>query len=246
MAILKRPDGEIVYQVLGEGYPVLALAPGWLNSAIRMWPHPTDRFYPWTNWPELLRDGYSVVIMDQRNAGASNTAIEADHGWHTFADDHLALIEHLGLARFHMVGVCIGASFALRLAEMIPGKISAMVLPQPIGLDPAAPTNFPDRFVAWSEDILAKRPDLDADAVKSFGANMWDGDFIYSVSRESVAACAIPSLVMPGSNVAHPPAIGAEVHGLLQNSELLAEWEAPDFEAQQRRRGREFLDHYRP
>ena len=46
-----------------------------------------------------------------------------------------------------------------------------MVLPQPIGLDPEAPTNFRDHFVGWSEDILAKRPDLDADAVKAFGKN---------------------------------------------------------------------------
>jgi pimeloyl-ACP methyl ester carboxylesterase len=207
---------------------------------------PPGRFSPWTNWPELLSGDYSVVVMDQRNAGPSKTAIEAGYGWHTFADDQLALIDHLGIEKFHIVGVCIGASFALRLAEMIPQRISAMVLPQPIGLDPGAPTNFPDRFVAWSEALLAKRPDLDAGAVQAFGANMWDGDFIYSVTRASVANCPIPSLVMPGSNVAHPPAIGAEVHDLLQNSEFLEKWECPDFEAQQRQVGRDFLDKYRP
>ena len=66
--------------------------------------------------------------MDQRNAGASKGAIEADHGWHTYAADHIALLDHLGIERCHVGGVCIGPSFCLKLLEIAPERISALVL----------------------------------------------------------------------------------------------------------------------
>ena len=246
MPMLKRDDGEIFYDVRGEGYPIFCLAPGWLRSATNMWARPPDKSYPWTDWPGLLETHYQVIVMDQRNAHQSKTAIEADHGWHTYAADQLAVLDHLGIEKFHMVGVCIGASFALRLCEMIPERINAQVLPQPIGLDPDAPTNFPDRFVEWTKVMLDARPDLDEDKLVAFGHNMWDGDFVYSVTRESVKNCQAPSLVMPESNVSHPPATGREVYDLLPNSELVEQWEYPDFENQQRSAGLEFFAKHTP
>ncbi|MDA0241110.1 MAG: alpha/beta fold hydrolase [Proteobacteria bacterium] len=247
MPMLKRDDGEIYYEVRGEGYPVFCLAPGWLRSATNMWPLRPEKPYPWTDWPTLLESaGYRVIAMDQRNAGQSRAAIEADHGWHTYAADQVALIDHLGLKKFNVVGVCIGASFALRLYELILDRINAQVLPQPIGLDPEAPTNFPDRFVGWAEMMLEARPDLDKDKLDAFGHNMWDGEFVYSVSRESVAKNQTPSLVMPGSNVSHPPATGREVVELLPNAELVEQWECPEFEAQQRQSGLDFFARHTP
>jgi pimeloyl-ACP methyl ester carboxylesterase len=41
--------------------------------------------------------------MDQRNAGRSRT-IDGSDGWHVYAADHLALADHLGLHRFHVMG----------------------------------------------------------------------------------------------------------------------------------------------
>ena len=246
MPMLQRNDGEIYYEVRGSGYPVFCLAPGWLRSATNMWPQRVGHTYPWTDWPTLLEPHYQVIVMDQRNAGQSKTAIEADHSWHTYAADQLALLDHLGLEKFNIIGVCIGASFALRLCEMIPARINAQVLPQPIGVDPEAPTNFPDRFVDWAADMLAARTDLDKDKLDAFGRNMWGGEFIYSVTRESVRNCAVPSLVMPGSNVSHPPAIGREVYDLLPNSELVEQWECPDFEAKQQQSGLDFLAKHTP
>jgi hypothetical protein len=59
---------------------------------------------------EVLASNFRVIAMDQRNAGASIGAIEADHGWHTYAAVHLALLDHLGTERCHLLGVCIGPS----------------------------------------------------------------------------------------------------------------------------------------
>lgn len=246
MPVLKRDDGEIYYEVHGSGYPVFCLAPGWLGSSIKMWPLRPEQPYPWADWPKALKDHYQVIVMDQRNAGRSRAAIEADHGWHTYAADQMALVDYLQLKRFHVVGVCIGSSFGLRLCQIDASRISAMVLPQPIGLDPQNPRNFPDRYEKWMQTKLAERPDLVESKLRAFGHNMWDGDFVYSVTREYVKTCPVPGLVMPGSNVSHPPATGHEVAKLLPHSELVTEWECPKFEAQQLGSGMDFLARHTP
>jgi pimeloyl-ACP methyl ester carboxylesterase len=58
----------------------------------------------------------------------------AADGWRTYAGDHLALMDHLGYRRFHVMGGCIGATFCLTLCEMAPERITAAVLQNPIGL----------------------------------------------------------------------------------------------------------------
>jgi pimeloyl-ACP methyl ester carboxylesterase len=93
MAVLKLEDAEIHYEEYGEGYPVLLFAPGGMRSRGEMWHSPPAR--AWNDWTEVLADSYRVVSMDQRNAGRSRGAIEADQGWHTYAADQIALMDHL-------------------------------------------------------------------------------------------------------------------------------------------------------
>ena len=143
--------------------------------------------------------------MDQRNAGRSRGAIAADHGWHTYAADHLALMDHLGHKRFHTLGGCIGSSYCLKLCEVAPERVSAAVLQNPIGLHPELPTYFPDSHIAWAQGQRAARPELDEAALASFGRNMWDRDFAFSVTREFVRRCTVPCLVLPGNDSLTPP-----------------------------------------
>ena len=141
MSVLKLEDAEIYYEVSGTGYPVLLFAPGGMRSRSEMWHAPPDG--PprvWNDWTEVLAGNFRVVAMDQRNAGRSRGAIEADHGWHTYAADQLALMDHLGIERCHTLGGCIGSSFCLMLCEIASERISAAVLQNPIGVHPEFPT----------------------------------------------------------------------------------------------------------
>ncbi len=159
MPMLKRPDGEIYYQEYGQGYPILLFAPGGMRSRSDNWHSPADgppRNF--SDWTQSLADSYRVIAMDQRNAGRSRTAIEADHGWHTYAADHLALMDHLGFQRFHTLGGCIGGSFCLKLCEMVPDRITAAVLQNPIGLHPDFPEYFPESFVEWTSGTARRTP----------------------------------------------------------------------------------------
>src|SRR5258705_5503522 len=103
MPVLKRDDAEIYFEEFGSGYPVLLFAPGGLRSRIEMWHAPAEGpARPWNDWTEELESRYRVIAMDQRNAGRSRGAIAANHGWHTYAADHLALMDHLGFKQFHI------------------------------------------------------------------------------------------------------------------------------------------------
>ena len=188
MPMLKRPDGEIYYEEFGKGFPILLFAPGGLRSRLEMWHHPKDGpRRSWCDWTEVLAEaGYHVVAMDQRNAGQSRCAIEADHGWHTYAADHMALMDHVGAERFHVLGGCIGGSFCIKAVETAPGRVVSAVLQNPIGLHPAFPSYFPDSHIEWSKEKRAERPDLDEAKIAAFGRNMWDHPFVFCSSRDFV------------------------------------------------------------
>jgi len=248
MPILRRPDGEIHYQVHGAGFPVLLFAPGGLRSRLEMWPAPAGGSpRPWVDWTTALpAAGFTAIAMDQRNAGQSRTAIEADHGWHSYAADHLALMDHLGFPRFHVLGGCIGGSFCLKAIETAPARVAAAVLQNPIGLHPEHPEYFPDSHAAWSAEQLAARPELDADALAAFGRNMWDHDFVFCVDRDFVRACPAPSFLLPGTDIPHPAATSTELAALLPDVEVLEHWRGPEHLAEQESRVVGFLKRHTP
>ena len=229
MPTFTRDGAALWYETRGEGTAVLLFAPGGLRSRDAMWrasPGAPPRV--WNDWTQVLpAAGYRIVTMDQRNAGQSLAPVGGNDGWHTYAADHLALMDHLGIERFHTLGGCIGASFCLRLCQDAPHRILSAVLQNPIGYNPAAPGYFPDGHAEWSKEQMAVRADLDPAALDSFGHNMWQGDFVYSVDRDFVRRCSTPCIVLPGDDAPHPAVIGEELRGLLPNTEYLRDWKGP-------------------
>ena len=243
MPILQRPDGEIHYETYGEGFPVLLFAPGGLRSRIEMWQAPADGpARPWVDWTQALpAAGFTAVAMDQRNAGQSRAAIKADHGWHTYAQDQLALMDHLGFERFHVLGGCIGGSFCLKIVQMAPKRVCCAVLQNPIGLHPEQQDYFPNSHAEWTQEQMAARPELDAAAIAAFGRNMWARDFVFCVDRDFVRACPVPTFLLPGTDIPHPAATSAELAALLPGVEVLKDWRGPEHLEQQHNRVLAFL-----
>jgi pimeloyl-ACP methyl ester carboxylesterase len=243
MSSLTRPDGEIYFESHGEGYPVLLFAPGGLLSRVEMW-HALDGGVTqlWVDWTQALpAAGFKAIAMDQRNAGHSRTDIAVDHGWHNYAEDHLALMDHLGFDKFHVLGGCIGVSFALKLIKLTPERISAAVLQNPIGRDLQHTNFFPDTHTEWGRKLRAERPELSEDAIAALSRNLWVGDFVFSVDRAVARTCPIPTLLMPGNDIPHPSLISKELSALLPGVEVLDNWRGPDHLSQQETRVVEFL-----
>ena len=246
MPIFERPDAEVYYEVQGSGPPLLLFAPGGLQSRIERW-----RFTPATpgeRRPRIdptvdLTDRFTVIAMDQRNAGQSRASVAADHGWHTYAADHLALMDHLGHQRFLVMGACIGGSFDLKLCQVAPERIAAAVLMNPIGLHENRA--FWETMVGnYGATVRQRDPSVSEDAIGRFGANMFGGDFVFSVDRDFVRGCRTPLYLMPGKDTPHPAATSAEIARLAPDIEVHQDWDGADHVAESVRRISGFLSRH--
>jgi len=218
MPFLERYGVSLYYEDSGSGYPVLLLAPGSFQSSIEWW----HEEYRETDPTSYLANDFRLIAMDQRNAGRSRALITASDGWHNFTEDHIALLDYLGIERVHVLGACIGVSFALRLIQVQPWRVSAAVLQQPIGTLKAKPTAS-GGFTSWRQG-LKDHPEATAEVLDAYQANLYAQDFVYNVSRDFVRSCETPLLVLPGNDGPHPYEIAEEIARLAPNAELIADW----------------------
>ena len=218
MPTFTRGATEIYYEVHGSGHPLLLFAPGGMRSTISLWERP-----PYHAVHEFSGE-FRVIAMDQRNAGASRAPVTAGDGWHSYTEDHLALLDELGVERCHLLGGCIGGAFALSLMARAPERVSAAILQQPIGFDGTNRAVFYDLFDGWAKELLERRDDVKPEALPAFRSRMYDGDFVFSVTRDAVRNCPTPLLVLRGNDVYHPASISEEIARIAPHAELVQSW----------------------
>ena len=247
MSSLKTLAGHIHYQVHGNGYPVLLFAPGFLSSRIERWStNPARPGVPqdWLDPISELAADFQLIALDVRNAGQSRATLGERDDWSSYTGDHLALLEHLGVTRCHVMGACIGVSFAYALAAARPGLVSALVLQNPIGLSPTNRAALDHEYDRWADEVRAW-PNIDARLLPAFGKRMFGGDFIFSVTPDFVRGCRIPTLLMPGDDVVHPDVI-SEVLAQAPDVEILAPWKGLKYRDEAMQTVRRFLIANRP
>ncbi len=81
----------------------------------------------WDLQRDELARRYRLVLLDNRDAGASDEAHGA-YGTADLAADALALMDHLGLERFHVVGASMGGAIAQHVALQAPARVASLVL----------------------------------------------------------------------------------------------------------------------
>ena len=239
--------GNLWYETYGSGYPVLLFAPGFLSSRIERWrTNPARPGVPqdWLDPTEALASDFQLVALDVRNAGRSRVRLGPHDDWDTYTADHLALVDHLRITRCHVMGACIGVSFALSLVKARPSLVSALVLQNPIGLSDTNRAALDGEFARWADEVR-DWPSIDPALLPGFHERMLGGDFIFSVSRAFVRECAIPTLLMPGDDLVHPAEISAELAGA-PNVEVLAPWKGVELREAAMRRVRDFLLVHQP
>jgi pimeloyl-ACP methyl ester carboxylesterase len=227
MPFLDVPGGQIHYEDSGAGYPVLLFAPGFLSSRIERWrsnPAKPGVAQDWVDPIPVFAPHFRVIALDVRNAGASRVALRADDDWTSYTGDHLALLRHLGVTRCHVMGACIGVSFALALAQADPSMVSAMVLQNPIGLSDNRDV-VQAEYDAWAAEV-AGWPGTDQTLLPDLGQRMFGGEFLFSVTPEFVASCDTPMLLMPGDDQMHPTAISDAI-ARLGRAEVVSPWKGP-------------------
>ena len=165
MPFYERGDVRIRYEEAGNGFPLLLVPGGGLNSRISNWPNAVF------DSMEIFKDEFRCITMDQRNAngGESSGPIPAADPWGAFADDQLGLMDHLGIKRFLFMGYCIGGCFALKLMERAPERVMAGVLVQTVGHNPEHPDYmFNSGRDVWAPELLPRRSDLNMEQVERY------------------------------------------------------------------------------
>jgi pimeloyl-ACP methyl ester carboxylesterase len=239
MPIFKRDDVELYYEEHGQGFPVLLIAPGGMRSSVAFWQRT-----PW-NPIEHLSPHYRVIAMDQRNAGQSVAPVRATDGWHVYTADQLALLDYLGVERFHVIGMCIGGSYITALIQAAPQRVASAVILQTIGLDNNRQA-FYEMCDSWARELKPRRPETNEEAWEAFKHNMYDGDFVFTVSRDFVSRCQTPLLILMGNDLHHPPSTSRELAALAPNATLIERWKEPEHQEAAKRAIERFLAQHTP
>ena len=174
---------DLYYEVHGlqdtKAPTILLIAPGGMRSAVSFWQQT-----PW-NPITALQNDYRVIAMDQRNAGASRGPVAADHGWHTYTEDQVALLDHLDVGQCHVGGMCIGGPYCFGLIQAMGSRVQSAVLWQTIGLDHNRDA-FYDMFDSWAVDLQqSSHANVPSAAWQEFRGRMFDESFCLMSMRRS-------------------------------------------------------------
>ena len=232
MPSFNNGQAHLHYEEAGDGYPLLVIPGGGLNATIQGLA--THAFNPL----QVLNDQHRCIAMDLRNAdgGRSEGPLEIDRPWDTYADDHIALMDHLGVERFLVLGFCIGGPFIWNLLRKIPNRIAAAVLVHPSGFRADRPDIFyPLNMQGWGPALIGRRDDITETMVDAFLTRMYrtEPDFVFTVSRDFVRSCQTPVLILPDDVPAHPYAVAMETALLAPNAQVsLYPWKEDDQKVQ--------------
>lgn len=219
MPIFENGPVKIHYEEAGSGFPLLVLPGGGLNGTIEGLN--SHAFNPL----KAFSDTYRVIAIEIRNAnpGQSVGPLEIERTWDGFLDDQLALLDHLGIDRFMVMGFCIGGPMTWNLLKQAGDRIAVATLVHPSGYS----SSHPDYFVSnnlkgWGAEFVKRRPDVTSDMVTEYLTNMYTkpADFVFTVDRDFVRNCQTPVLVLPDDIPAHPYATAMETALLAPNAQV--------------------------
>ena len=226
--VYQRGPVRIHYEEAGAGFPLMLIAGGGLNSSIELLRR-GDPFDPYAEFADEFR----CIGADLRNAngGQSSGPLEIDRPWDAFTDDHIGLMDHLGIDKFMVLGLCIGGPFIWNLLERAPNRVVAAVLAQPSGSRPEMRDLFYDNNMkGWGPALAARRPDVTMDMVDRFLTRMYrtNADFVFTVTRDFVRSCQTPVLILPDDVPAHPYAVAMEAAMLAPKAQVsIYPWKEP-------------------
>jgi pimeloyl-ACP methyl ester carboxylesterase len=229
MGTYEKGAVRIHFEEAGAGFPLLVIPGGGLNSTVAGLSGASSPFNPL----QEFKAEYRCIAADLRNAngGASSGPLEADRPWDAFTDDHLGVMDHLGIDKFMVLGFCIGGPLIWSLLRRAPDRIVVAVLAQPSGSRPEMRDLFYDNNIkGWGPELTKRRPDVTMEMVDKFLTRMYrtNPDFVFTVTRDFVRQCQTPVLILPDDVPAHPYAVAMEAAMLAPNAEVsMFPWKQP-------------------
>jgi pimeloyl-ACP methyl ester carboxylesterase len=117
------------YVTIGSGPHLLMMAPRGFDSTLQSWEH--------GKWKDMdaidtLAKHFTVVAYDRRESGLSGGRVEV-LTWKVYAQHGKLLLEHLGVEKSFVLGVCMGVAVANQFASLYPQACLGTILAQPVG-----------------------------------------------------------------------------------------------------------------
>lgn len=136
---------RIFYQAAGDGPPMLLLHGYPLSGAL------------FGRVREALEGDWTVITLDLRGYGLSE-ASEVPDSIEVYAEDALAVLDHLGIEQAVIGGMSMGGPITFSMYEMAPARFSGMIL-----IDTIAAAAPPPEAGLWRgvETVIAESNSLD-------------------------------------------------------------------------------------
>jgi pimeloyl-ACP methyl ester carboxylesterase len=176
------------YEVVGSGPPLLMFAPGGFDATLEKWT--TLGSYARIKLLDHLREKYSCIVFDRRECGQSGGRVERVT-WSHFVAQGQGLLDHLGIARAHIMGGCMGCSPAIAFAVAYPQATQSMVLYWPVGgakYRINGRQRFAEHLAYVQEHTLAQVVELVTAEGKPFNADPRGGPWATLIRRDRAFA----------------------------------------------------------
>src|SRR3954463_13022372 len=229
MPFYERGAVRIRFEEAGSGFALMIIPGGGLNSTIAGLDSAGHPF----NAMKEFQNEYRCICADLRNANGGESAgpLEVDRPWDAYTDDHIGLMDHLGIDKFVVLGYCIGGPLIWNLLKRAGDRIVAAVLAQPSGSRPEMRDLFYDNNMkGWAPELIKRRPDITMAQAEKFLTRMYrtNPDFVFTVTRDFVRNCQTPVLILPDDIPAHPYAVAMETAMLAPYAEVsMFQWKEP-------------------
>jgi pimeloyl-ACP methyl ester carboxylesterase len=211
---------RIHYEEAGSGFPLLLISGGGLWGSTIAGIRAGNPF----NTIDAFKDRFRCIYADLRNSdGQSTGPLEVDRAWDSYTDDHIGLMDHLGIDKFMVLGFCIAGPFIWNLIKRAPNRVLAAVPAQPVGFRPELPTSLYDsQKTGWGAPLMKRRPEITEAMTDQFLTKMFrtNPDFVFTVTRDFVKSCQTPVLVLPDDTAAHSLPVAIESAMLAPKGQL--------------------------
>jgi len=118
------------YEVIGDGPPLLMYAPAGFDATLEKWR--TQGVYARIKLLDHLPGKYTCIVFDRRECGQSGGRVERVT-WAHYVDQGRGLLDHLKIARAHLLGGCMGCCPVLAFGVAHPERVMSMILYWPVG-----------------------------------------------------------------------------------------------------------------
>src|ERR1700716_452889 len=118
------------YEVIGSGPPLLMYAPAGFDASLDKWS--TQGIYAKIKLLDHLPKKFTCILFDRRECGQSGGRVERVT-WAHYVAQGKGLLDHLGVARAHIMGGCMGCCSVTAFAVAYPQATLSMVLYWPVG-----------------------------------------------------------------------------------------------------------------